>query len=223
MENKSIYSRIEKTKLTPQDAQRYVKELYEVFPGIFSFTTTSLFEEGDVCAHNFSREVKRTMNGVSSLDNGKQSWTPLLSKMNFDDTEMKLLTLGMRLASTPPDVHQGWVWDVPLSTTATDAWVEAGEVFEELWTQGTVMEEIGKVEDRHEKLTLPMSTPKTLRFIEEESNLKSALVNKRKEIGSTHAFFRPRSNFKPKKTWNFSHNGVQNIFPAATTHLNSTG
>ena len=65
------------------------------------------------------------------------------------------------------------------------------------------MEKIGKVEDRHEKLTLPMSTPKTLRFIEEESNLKSALVNKRKEIGSTHAFFRPRSNFKPKKNVEF--------------------
>ena len=44
-----------------------------------------------------------------------------------------------------------------------------------------------------------MSTPKkTLRLNEEGRNLISALVSKRKETESTHAYFKPRFNLKPK-------------------------
>ena len=71
------------------------------------------------------------MRGGSTLDNWKQSWTPpLLSKNKFDDNETKLLTLGMRLASTPPEVHQGWIGDDISSTTVTDVLVGVEEIFE---------------------------------------------------------------------------------------------
>ena len=44
-----------------------------------------------------------------------------------------------------------------------------------------------------------MSTPKkTLRFTEASSILKEPLVSKRKPIGFTQPYFRPRSNLKPK-------------------------
>ena len=44
-----------------------------------------------------------------------------------------------------------------------------------------------------------MSTPKnTLPSIKEGSILKSSLVSKKKPIGSTHVYFRPKSNLKPK-------------------------
>ena len=41
-------------------------------------------------------------------------------------------------------------------------------------------------------------TKKKLRLNEEGRNLISALVSKRKEIESTHAYFKPRFNLKPK-------------------------
>ena len=71
----------------------------------------------------------------------------------MNDTETKLLTLGITLACTPYDVHQGWIEYFLPSTTITDTWVVAGEVFGELCTQDTVMEKAGKLEDRQVNLT----------------------------------------------------------------------
>ena len=54
----------------------------------------------------------------------------------------------MRLAIIPPEVRQGWIEDDLPSKIITDAWVGAGEIFDELWTHDMVMEEIGTVDDR---------------------------------------------------------------------------
>ena len=73
----------------------------------------------------------------------------------------------MKLAIILPEVHQGWIGDGLPSITITDALVWAGEVFDELWTQDTVMEEAGNfmeevdnVVKSQEELTEPMSAPK---------------------------------------------------------------
>ena len=50
--------------------------------------------------------------------------------------------LGIRLASSQPDIHQGWIGDELPSTTITGSWVGSGEVFGELWIQDMVMEEV---------------------------------------------------------------------------------
>ena len=88
--------------------------------------------------------------------------------------------LGIRLARSPPEIHQGWIGDVILSTTITDTWVGEGEVFGELWIQDTVMEDANTViEDfdngieHQEELTQLMSTPQKLRFMEEAASLKN--------------------------------------------------
>ena len=85
---------------------------------------------------------------------------------NFDDAETTFLILGIRLARSPPEIHQGWIGDALLSTTITDTWVGEGEVFGELWIQDTVMEEANTViEDfdngieHQEELTQLMSIP----------------------------------------------------------------
>ena len=148
---KSVYSRIDKANLTPQEAQKIVKAFNEVFPGTVPFTTTSLFEEGKRGAHDFCREVERTMNGGSALDNWRQSWTlRLLSKNNFDNTETKLLTLGMILTTAQLEVHQGWIGDDIPSTIITDAWLGTGKVFGVLWIHDTVIEEVGSSEGKND-------------------------------------------------------------------------
>ena len=68
--------------------------------------------------------------------------------------------LGIRLASSPPDIHQGWIGDELPATIITEAWVGAGEVFGELWVQDTVMEEADTATEDSEELTPSMSTPK---------------------------------------------------------------
>ena len=105
VELKILYSRIDKAKLTQQDTQQCLESFYEISSGTIPFTTTSLFEEGDVGTRVFCREVERTMNRRSSLYNWKQSWIPLLSKNYSNDAETKISTLGTILASTPPDIH----------------------------------------------------------------------------------------------------------------------
>ena len=42
-------------------------------------------------------------------------------KNTFDDTETTFLMLSIRLASSPPDFHQGWIGDDLPSTTITGA------------------------------------------------------------------------------------------------------
>ena len=79
-----------------------------------------------------------------------------------------------------------------------DTWVGAGEVFSGLWTHDTVTEEVATRDDIQEELTQLISTPKKLQFTAEGSISKSALVSKTKSIGSTHAYFKPRSNLKLK-------------------------
>ena len=106
--------------------------------------------------------------------------------------------LGIRLAISPPIIHQGWVGDALPSTTITDAWVGAGKVFGELWIQDAVVEEVDTViEDfdkrieQQEEFTQPMITPKkTLRFTVERSILKEPSVSKRKPISFTQPYFR---------------------------------
>ena len=88
------------------------------------------------------------MNGGSLPDKRKQSCTPLQSKQTFDNKETVLLTLGTRLTSTPPEVHQGWIGDALPSTSITYAWIGTGEVFGKLLTQDAGMEEVGTVVDR---------------------------------------------------------------------------
>ena len=43
---KSVYCKIDKAKITPQETQRYIKAFYEVSPGTIPFTITSPFKEG---------------------------------------------------------------------------------------------------------------------------------------------------------------------------------
>ena len=88
--------------------------------------------------------------------------------------------LGIQLASSPPDIHQGWIGDELPATIITAAWVGAGEVFRELWVQDTVMEEADTATEDSEELTPSMSTPKkTLRFTEASIILKEPSVSKR--------------------------------------------
>ena len=83
----------------------------------------------------------------------------------------------------------------------------------------TVLEKFGTEIEKKEELAQHVSTPKkTLRFTEESSILKELSVSKRKPIGLTQPYFRPRSNLKPKKR-NVSHYGVYNISPAINSHL----
>ena len=115
--------------------------------------------------------------------------------------------LGIRLANSPPEIHQGWIGDALPSTAITDAWVGTGEIFGELWIQDTAMEEVDTViEDfgneikKQEELTQPMSIPKkTLRFMKESRILKEPSVSKRKPIGLTQPYFRSCSTLKPQK------------------------
>ena len=77
--------------------------------------------------------------------------------------------LGIRLVSSPPEIHQGWIGDTLPSATITDAWMGAGKVFGELWMHDTVIEEVDTViEDfgdeikKQEELPQPMSNPKNI-------------------------------------------------------------
>ena len=76
--------------------------------------------------------------------------------------------LGIRLANSLLEIHQGWIGDALSSTTITDTWVGVGEVFGELLIQHTVMDELDTVledfgtEKKKEELTHPMSTPKNI-------------------------------------------------------------
>ena len=74
--------------------------------------------------------------------------------------------VGIRLARSPPEIHQSWIGDDLPSATIIDAWVGTGEVFGELGIQDTVMEEVdtaiedfGKEIEKQEKLTQPVNTP----------------------------------------------------------------
>ena len=99
----------------------------------------------------------------------------------------------IRLASSPPDIHQGWIGDELPSTTITEAWAGVREVFGELLIQDTVMEEVDTaIEDsdtgikQQEEFTQTMSTPtKILRFTAASSFLKEPSVSKREPIGFT--------------------------------------
>ena len=141
----SVYSRTGKYKLTPQATKKCVTKFLESFPRIVPFPKLTLFDEVGTGDHDICNKVAKTMNGGSSLDNWEQSWNLLLSKNEFDDTETTLLMLGIRLASSSPEIHQGWIGDALPSITITDAWVGTGEVFGELRIQDTVMEEADTV------------------------------------------------------------------------------
>ena len=85
------------------------------------------------------------MKSGSSLDNWKQSWKLLSSKNNVDDAKTTLLMLGIKLSSSPPEIHQGWIGSALPSTNLTNAWVGARQVFGELWIQDMVIEEVDTV------------------------------------------------------------------------------
>jgi len=88
--------------------------------------------------------------------------------------------LGIRLVSSPPDIHQGWIGNELPAIIITEAWVGAGEVFGELWVQDIVMEEADTATEDSEAFTPSMSTPKkTLRFTEASIILKEPSVSKR--------------------------------------------
>ena len=196
----SVYSRHGKAKMTPPEAKPWITEFLASFPDLAPFTKLTLFEEGAAGAHDLCNKVARAMTGGSSLDNWKKTWQAFLLKKQFDDLETTLLMLGIRLASSPPDIHQGWIGEELPATIITEAWVGAGEVFGELWVQDTVMEEADTATEDSGEVTPSMSTPtKTLRFTEASSILKEPSVSKRKPIGFTQPYFRPRSNLKPKK------------------------
>ena len=91
--------------------------------------------------------IARTMNGGSSPNKWKPSWKPLLSKQSFDDEETTLLILGMVLVSTSPNVRQGWIGDDLPSTTITNVLAGSVEVYGELWTHDTVMEDTSTVRE----------------------------------------------------------------------------
>ena len=79
------------------------------------------------------------MEGGSLITNWVIIWTPLLEKIEFSVQEVKRLTLGIRLAKNPPEIHGGWKGNQLRSITITEAWAGAREVFGELWTTDTVM------------------------------------------------------------------------------------
>ena len=64
----------------------------------------------------------------------------------------------MRLASTSLKVHQACIGNDLLSTTITDAWVDVGEMFGELWIQDIVMNESNLLEDKKDEMPQHMST-----------------------------------------------------------------
>ena len=74
----------------------------------------------------------------------------------------------------------------------------------------TFIEDFGNGIKKQDELTQPMSTPKKiLQFTEETSIIGEPSVSKRKPIGLTQPYFRPRSNLEPtseKET--VSHYGV---------------
>ena len=135
----SVYSRKGNAKLTPQAAKQCVTKFFESFPGLTSFMQLTIFDEGDTGARDLCNKVAviiRQLETVMVITNLKKT---------FDDAETTFLMLGIRLASSPLDIRQGWIGgDLP-STTIADAWVGAGEVFGELWIQDTVMEEVDTV------------------------------------------------------------------------------
>ena len=102
-----VYSKDEGVKATPRNAQRCVLAFGEAFPGITQFSQQSLFEEGKEGAHDLCGAISRTMEGGSQSKNWVKLWTPLLAKKDFNDQETQRLTLGIRLAKTPPEVHVG--------------------------------------------------------------------------------------------------------------------
>lgn len=76
---KSVHFKINKAKLTPQKAQRWLQKFLWGFPGTVPFTTIIIFEEEDRNAQNKSAESwSQKLSDRSTLDNWKQSLTPLL-------------------------------------------------------------------------------------------------------------------------------------------------
>ena len=134
-----VYSKDVKVKVTPTNAQRCVTAFGETFSGIAQFSQQSLFEEGNEGAHDLCGAISRKMEGVSLITNWVNIWTPLLEKIEFSVQEVQRLTLGIRLAKNPPEVHGGWKGNQLRSNTITETWAGAREVFGELWTKDTVM------------------------------------------------------------------------------------
>lgn len=81
----------------------------------------------------------KKMEGGPVIDNWVNLWTPLLGKIDFTAKEAQHLTLEIRLAKTPPEVHEGWNCNQLLSTTIAETQAGARDVFGEIWTMNTLM------------------------------------------------------------------------------------
>ena len=127
-----VYSKDDKVKVTPVNAQRCVIAFGEAFPGITQFSQKSLFEEGKEGAHDLCGSISQTMEGGSQSKNWVRLWTPLLAKKDFNNQEPQRLTLGIRLAKIPPEVHGGWYGNQLQSNIITEAWTGAKKAFGEL-------------------------------------------------------------------------------------------
>ena len=90
------------------NTQRCVTAFGESFPGTDHFSQQSLFEEGREGAHDLCGEIGRTIEGGSIIKNWVNIWTLLLEKLAFNAQEAQRLTLGIRLAKNPTEMHGGW-------------------------------------------------------------------------------------------------------------------
>ena len=112
-------------KKTSVNVHSCVKYFVKVFPDTDQFSPQRLFEKGDKRVHDLYCTIRRKMEGGLVIENWVKLWNPLLVKTDFTVQETQHLTLGIRLAKTPPEVHRGWKGNQLMATTITELWVGA--------------------------------------------------------------------------------------------------
>ena len=148
------------------------------------------------------------MKEESSVSSWIKQLTQLLSKTKVDINEEKMIIFGMRLVMTLLEIHTGWIGEELMSTTFMEMWVGAHTSFGKLWIKSAKEKDMnndviiiytGEKEKKDGNSNEKMTTPKSaLTFAGDFSNLKLSL-SRSKPQGSSHIYFRPRSNKKATK------------------------
>ena len=126
-------------------------------------------------------------------------WTPFLEKIDFTAQEAHRLTLGIRLANTPSEVHSGWKRNQLRANTIIEAWAGERKVLEELWTKDTLMMDLTtEIEGENVESQSLLTPTKNLYFEKGESILKPSRHTRKTDSESSQSYFKPRSNVKPK-------------------------
>ena len=142
----------------------------------------------------------KKMEGGPVIDNQVKLCTLLLGEIYFTTQEAQYLTLGIRLAKTPREVHWGLKGNQLMATTITEAWSRARDVFGELWTKDTLVTDTDSWSDKEDLGSQILLTPTKYFFFKEvKSILKSLNHSRTKESESSKAYYKPRTNVKPTK------------------------